>query len=917
MNLEEARIYLQKLVNVYNHNKEDKNFIGNEKQVCQSLIVPLIRDILHWDTEDYGEFKTEESLNGKRVDFVVLNQGISQFIIEAKAPSKDIFDNDDYYKQALGYGYGKEKDFAILTNFRQVVILACQVQWRVPREAELARFNLLTATDDELKLLLAFEKKYWLNTGKDNLLHLKISKHKKTIPVDERLLEDLKEWREQLLRNIKLNSRYNKFDFEDEQEFMRVEEEVQKFIDRLIFICFCEDKELQEPELKRHMQDKKERFNFNPGWLLDKIRDLFLEYRKIYDSDLFDKNDCDIFKIDDEKLMEVIGQLREPKGKAAYDFKSIEADILGKTYENFIGHVQTGKKRFTEKEDIGKRKKEGIYYTPKYIVDYIVNNTVREYVKGKSFEGIKKVRILDPACGSGSFLRVAFDVMVEESQKALKRALTYDEKKELLLNCIYGVDLDRRAVEIAKFNLSLKLAERGQKLPLLRENIKHGNSLIDDKAIAGYNAFVWEEEFKEIMKNGGFDVVVGNPPYVKARDSKEPVARKWMEKCGKYETLYSMWDLYIVFVERGIKLLKQNGCFAMIIPDTIGEADYTSKIAELINKKYSLYQIDFFPDINVFEGVGVKNKIIFVKNTRDITKCKKILHDKSLDKIQLLGSINNRDSTVFKLKEQSINLEFKETIKLDRLCYVSYGARFNSDKSDRIKFKKEDLISTKKDIIHNKLYVEGKFIGRYSINKELYVEWGTERCPKRLVRPTFPELYPPNKLLMSRQKRVATYSDKGHTCDNTIIVAIPYHELTGVDNRGISKYFKNIKIDRKDGEEKSKQFNLKYLLSIISSKLMGYFLESNSRSKIDSYPDDWKKIPIKEITSLEQDKFVNLVDRMLSLNKKLQDIGDKKTAQTAKLETEIKETDQEIDELVYKLYDITEEEKKIIEESLK
>jgi len=98
---------------------------------------------------------------------------------------------------------------------------------------------------------------------------------------------------------------------------------------------------------------------------------------------------------------------------------------------------------------------------------------------------------------------------------------------------------------------------------------------------------------------------------------------------------------------------------------------------------------------------------------------------------------------------------------------------------------------------------------------------------------------------------------------------------------------------------------------------MGYFLESNSRSKIDSYPDDWKKIPIKEITSLEQDKFVNLVDRMLSLNKKLQDIGDKKTAQTAKLETEIKETDQEIDELVYKLYDITEEEKKIIEESLK
>lgn len=176
-------------------------------------------------------------------------------------------------------------------------------------------------------------------------------------------------------------------------------------------------------------------------------------------------------------------------------------------------HVQTGRKRFKEKEDIGKRKKEGIYYTPKYIVDYIVNNTVREYIKGKSFEEIKKAKVLDPACGSGSFLRVAFDVLVEESQKALKRPLNYEEKKELLLNCIYGVDLDKRAVEIAKFNLSLKLAERGQKLPVLRENIKHGNSLIDDKEVAGWDFFVWETEFKEIMQKGGFDVVVGNPPW--------------------------------------------------------------------------------------------------------------------------------------------------------------------------------------------------------------------------------------------------------------------------------------------------------------------------------------------------------------------------------------------------------------------
>jgi len=915
--MEEARRVLAELIEKYNHNKDDHSFMGNEKQACISLIVPLITKILHWDTEDPSEFKTEESQSGKRIDYVVLNQGISQFIVEAKAPSKDIFDNDNFYQQALGYGYGKQKDFAILTNFHQVVILACQVKCRVPREAELARFNLLETSEEELKLLLSFEKEYWLNSGKNNLLYSKLVKHTKTIPVDEQLLNDMREWREQLLRNIKSNSRHNKFDFEDEEEFMRIEEEVQKFIDRLIFICFCEDKELHESHLQGLIRDKRERFNSKPGWLLEKIQHLFGEYRRIYDSDLFDKNECDTFVIEDEIVLEILSGLREPKGRAAYDFKSIEADILGKTYENFIGHVQTGKKRFKEKEDIGKRKKEGIYYTPKYIVDYIVNNTVREYIKGKSFEEIKKVKILDPACGSGSFLRVAFDVLVEECERSLKRKLTYEEKMELLLNCIYGVDLDPRAVEIAKFNLSLKLAERGKHLPVLRENIRLGNSLIDDKNIAGWNFFVWEEEFKEIMNNGGFDVVVGNPPYVKARDSKNPTSRKYMETCGQYETLYKMWDLYIAFVEKSIKLLKPNGCFSMIIPDTIGEADYTIKLVEIIIHKYSLYQIDFFPHLEVFPGVGIRNKIIFVKNSKKIYKCKRILHDSRIDLIKELDSMENNNLDVFRLNHSRIKFNFKLAFPLDRICYVSYGARFNSDKSDKNKFKKEDLLSENRDKIHSKIYTEGKYINRYSIRKEIYVEWDTERCPKRLVRPTFPQLYLPNKIMMSRQKRIATYSDKGHICDNTIIVGVLYNELIGVNNKGIQKYMKNIKINRKNAEEQSKRYNIKYLLSIINSKLMKYFLNIYSRSKIDSYPDDWKKILIKEANDTEQKKLIENVDKMLSLNNKLNELGNKNSDLRAKLEAEIKKTDQEIDELVYKLYGITEEEKKIVEESLK
>src|SRR3989344_3052335 len=431
-NLLEVRRALQKLLDRYHQNKEEKSFITNEKQACLSLIVPLIKDVLHWDTEDPVVLKTEHSILGKRVDYVIYEQNIPQFIIEAKAPSKDIFGDVEIYNQALGYLRGKGRDFAIITNFRQFVILK-DVDIRPVQKAEIARFEIEKASDDELNLLLCFENEYW-NTHKEqqNELYNKLVGYKKRIPIDKELLEDMKHWRETILTNIQKRSKDNKFDFDDEQVFALVEEEIQKFIDRLIFICFCEDKELKEAKLKSLANDKKDRFADKPGHLLNKIHELFEDYRNNYDSDLFDKSDCDRLVIDDDKLIDVNMDLREPKGRVPYNFASTEENILGKAYEQFIGHIQTGKKRFKEKEDIGKRKKEGIYYTPKYIVDYIVNNSVREYIKDKTFEEINTIKILDPACGSGSFLLNAFDVLVEESKKRLKRELTYDEKVELL-----------------------------------------------------------------------------------------------------------------------------------------------------------------------------------------------------------------------------------------------------------------------------------------------------------------------------------------------------------------------------------------------------------------------------------------------------------------------------------------------------
>ncbi len=865
MSVGESRKILAGLIEKYNQYKDDKSFMGNEKQVCQSLIVPLIRKILHWDTEEPSEFKTEESQSGKRIDYVVLNQGISQFIVEAKAPSKDIFDNEAYYQQALGYGYGKQKDFAILTNFRQVVILACQVKCRVPREAELARFNLLEASEEELQLLLAFEKEYWLNSGKNNLLISKMGKLTKTIPIDEQLLGDLKEWREQLLRSIKSNSRHNKFDFEDEEEFMRIEEEVQKFIDRLIFICFCEDKELHESHLKRLIRDKHDRFESKSGWLLDQIQQLFVEYRRIYDSDLFDKNECDTFVIDDNILLDILKGLREPKGRAAYDFKSIEADILGKAYENFIGHIQTGKKRFKEKEDIGKRKKEGIYYTPKYIVDYIINNTVREYIKGKSFAEIKKVRILDPACGSGSFLRVVLDVLIEESQRVLKRNLTYDEKKELLLGCIYGVDLDQRAVEIAKFNLSLKLAERGQNLPILRDNIRCGNSLIDDKEIAGYRAFDWNEEFKEIMDRGGFDVVVGNPPYVNNRNLPEK-DKLFFEK--HYQTAYQQYDIYVLFYEKGLQLLKEKGHLGFIAPNKFAITKYGAPLRMLF-LKYKLVKVMDVSNVGVFVDASTYPYVVIVQKS---------------------APQNNK-------------------------LFIERPDFYDFNKRERIEIKQNELKGNEPflfNLNNNEQLILNKVVGDKVI--DIY-----------RAKPTSKEIGRGNGIAITNKeverygvlKSIKKISNKGDWLIDIPAILMKKICFSPTATLTTSKDFIPINTVYVIHSTKS-EVSLEYLLAVINSKLIAYYTRKKFGATamqggfIELRTFEIESIPIKmdrRLRELLQEK----VNSIQSLKKQLNDHLNLK----AKLEAEIQKIDHEIDNLVYKLYGITEEEKKIIEESLK
>lgn len=905
--INQARQALNKLIETYKKNEHDKSFTGNEDQAGRSLIQPFIKEVLHWDIDDPSQFRVEPIQNGKRMDYLIRNNGISQFVVEAKKISTNIFDDETIYKQAIGYARGKERDFAIATNFKQFVILRCDVDI-YPLQAAIAKIDTFSMTEDELKLLLCFEQNYWLKSGKNNELYNKLAHFKKREPIGDELVDEMRKWRNLLSTNVRANSKYNKFNFDDKEEKKHIEEEIQNFIDRLIFICFCEDKELEDRELNNLIEGK-ERFWDKQGYLLNKLRELFRIYDEHYDSDLFEKSDCDSLVIDDAKLLSILIDLRHPRGKIPPDFESIDPDILGKAYEQFIGHEQTGEKRIKEKEDINKRKKEGIFYTPQYIVEYIVNNAVREYTKGKSSEEIKKIKIVDPACGSGSFLIKAFDVLVEESENRLKRKLTYDEKRDLMLNCIFGVDLDRRAVQIAKLRLSLKLAEPHKSLPMLGDNIQQGNSLIDDKDITKINgsewdAFKWEERFKDIFKQGGFDIVIGNPPYIFARgenfDEREKSYYYKNYKLQEYQI-----NTYSLFVEKAQTLLKTKGTFGFIIPNNWLTISTFTKFRKNIfddcaNVKIVNIYDKVFKEANVDTCILIFNKLksntISVAEIQEgkfeLIKNFKANDFKKSDNIINISSLKDNFSNKIMNKIENIS------INLNEISEVSTGLKAYQVGKGKPKQTK-DIRDSRKYHSKEKLgadyikYLEGKDVGRYSLSwSGEYLKYGDHLAEPRKSVP-----FKGERILVRQIPSKLPY------CINATLVN--EEVLHDINSMVIFNF--------------SKDYAPELILGIINSKLTTYwFFNKFGKLQRNIFPqfkvNELGIFPIiKKSDKRISETIIGMINKRILLSKQ----RIQKTSNQNKIEEEIKNTDKEIDELVYKLYSITEEEEKIIEESLK
>src|SRR3989338_4141319 len=463
----EAKEKIKKLIEKYEEAKTSGRLkLYSEEETKKGFIEPLF-EILGWDISNKKEVSLEESISSQRVDYgFYLNDRI-KFYLEAKKFSVDLY-SEDCANQAVRYSFNKGAVWAVLTNFETLIIFNAQDIERKLTDKKLLTIHYNEYADkfDKLWLLSkeAFEKdsldKYGEEVGK------KIEK----VPISSLLYKDLQQCREILIKDL---SQWNKNISSDD-----LDEGVQKILDRLLFIRVAEDRGVEPATLipmAREYYSRKDQKETLYQTMIKKFREL----DNFYNSNLFSKH---YFENWDEygKTADVISILYGKEGYYDYDFKVMPSDVLGAVYENYLSHrLSKSKKGTTVSKDAGKRKEQGIYYTPSYIVDYIVKNALGPVLdKCHNIRDIKKIKVLDPACGSGSFLIKALETIYKKYREF--GAVGNEEfiKIQILEQNIYGVDLDLQAVEITRLNLLINsLTEERMLLPNLN-NIKNGNSLI-------------------------------------------------------------------------------------------------------------------------------------------------------------------------------------------------------------------------------------------------------------------------------------------------------------------------------------------------------------------------------------------------------------------------------------------------------
>ncbi len=636
MNLDRLQQLIAKYRKSMAYYHDSKNAY-NETECRDEYISPLL-ECFGWDVQNnqgklpqYKEVVVERfSNNSERPDYTLTLNGVSKMFVEAKKPSVDITIELEPAMQTRRYGWNANHTLAILTNFENLLIYDATNQ---PKDGETASTSLFrkyyfeqyVEKYEEIAELISKDSVY---SGQyDGLVNIYFQSGKQyTAKIDETFLKQINRWRLEIGSYL-----YNNKD--EYKDIAILNDTVQDFINQIIFLRICEDRKL--PLYMKLYETVKNREE-----LQTTLTAVFKEADRIYNSGLF-KRPNPIFDLENGIIFEIIESLYYPK--TPYMFMIIEPSILGKIYEAFLAEslvIEDGKISLA-------KKKEYIYKsvvsTPVEIVKYMVKNTLEPICNGKNPKEIVNIRIADIACGSGVFLEEAYQFLVDycvewyskNNKEHLielsngKKKLPFVEKKNILCNCIYGVDIDIHAVEVSKFSLLLKLIEdettpsvKNNKpvLPDLESNVKHGNSLVSSKDLEKFD--IGTEELLKIvpfdwnMINSGqkFDVILGNPPYVKTEDIKKLHVTYEINVYKHFFSAYRQYDKYYLFIEQAMKLINEKGVVCYIVPNKFLHTESAEKLRIMIRDKIA--KIDDFGAVQLFDDKTIYSSIVVLNGEK-------------------------------------------------------------------------------------------------------------------------------------------------------------------------------------------------------------------------------------------------------------------------------------------------------------
>ena len=1019
-NLFERRKALDKWINNLENgvldNSKEEEFQG---EFLYDIFTTVLRAVNKSDGQKEWnlERETKTKMDGQKADgvlgfFDVDGKKDVRAVIELKGAKvsldvrqKRVGDTRTPVEQAFGYApkYGSSCKWVIVSNYKEI---------RLYSQTEMNEYQVFFLEDlkDDLEFkkfiyILSFYYLVGTENKKAKTIELSEEYQKNQTEIEKKFYNEYKTIRLHIFENMRKNNPTVNENI--------IIEKVQKLLDRFLFICFCEDKGLLPNEIFYKTLEKGKNFGdiFEVFKMLCSWINLGNARKNIahFNGGLFKNDDVlDGLYVDNEVFEEM-------KKISEYDFDSeLNENILGHIFEQSVSDIEELKKSVSGEEfdsKKSKRKKDGIFYTPKYITKYIVENSIKNWLDDKRKElgenelpelsekdfeikyaskksdkriysknlrkhidfwtkyreAVKNIKIVDPACGSGAFLITAFEYLLNYNNYLNDKIfdltgtkdLFSDTTREILQNNIFGVDLNKESVEITKLSLWLKTANKNKTLASLENNIKCGNSLIDDAEIAGELAFDWEKEFPQVFENGGFDIVVGNPPYVDIK-SLNPVEVKYYFK--RFLTTENRVNLYSIFIEKGIEILSKNGILSFINPNSMLVNDSYTKLRDLIFSKIT--HIVKLPD-NIFEEAKVETIIFEIKNSENkinvvnVIKYNKSEKIVSIDENKIIKIYKSDWDTekkhfniyISKREKEILNKIENENLKLEDIADFTLGItpydKYRGHDKDTIK-KRLFHSDTKIDSTYKPL-ITGENIQRYFIDNKIkeYIKYGEWLGAKREERFFNEPRILIRQIISGKPPRIYA----GYTEESLYFTQIGFGIIS-----------------------KKESINNKYILVILNSLLMNFYhkymyldLEKDLFQKI--LIANCKKLPIREISLEAQQPFIEKANKMLFLNKNLQELSQKfqrlltrkfeleklstklqdwyllefsefvkelkkskiklslkeeieweeifleKKEEADKVKNEIEMTDKEIDGMVYELYGLSEEEIKIVEEN--